>query len=292
MNARSLLRSCKSTLLPALVATAMLTGCKPKPTDPPDSTGGSDPTTAGDATAEGGDDGDAVDPGPPQEPDPPEVAKGRHEVLLGHYEEAIKILDPVYIDLKDREQYRAGGLAGAWLAVAHSQIVFENAAEPAGHALAMAEKTGDAEVEAAAKLARGASLLAEGDFTAAAEAFAASAAADPSSPESLLALVWDGEALIGSAFGGGSTIVRPEDLDAAKAAYKKAAETASGAGDEKDIIIGRAEEGMAAVADYQGDKATICTHAFASIDHYKAAGAAEFLVHGPSDLAAKYKCKP
>lgn len=292
MNARSL-RSAKTSLLPALVATAMLVGCKPKPTDPPDTTGGGDPTTTGgDATADGGDDGDVTDPGPPQEPDPAELATGRHEVLLGNYEEGIKILDPLYKDLKEREQYRAGGLAGAWLAVAHSQIVFENAAEPAAHALAMANKTGDAEVVAAAKLARGASLLAEGDYAAAAEAFAASALADPSSPESLLALVWDGEALIASAFGGGSTIVRPEDLDAAKKAYKKAAEAAAGAGDEKDIIIGRAEEGLAAVADYQGDKATICTHAFSSIDHYKAAGAAEFLVHGPSDLAAKYKCKP
>ena len=287
MNARSL----RSTpLLSAFLATAMLVGCKPEPTTPPDTTAG-DPTTAGDG-AEGGDDGELTDPGPPQEPDPPEVAKGRHEVLLGHYQQAVDLLDPVYNDLKEREQYRAGGLAGAWLAVAHAQIVFENAADPAAHALAMAEKTGDAEVASAAKLARGAVLLAEGDFTAAAEAFAASAAAAPKSPEALLALVWDGEALIGSAFGGGSTIVRPEDLDAAKKAYSQAAEAAVGAGDEKDIIIGRAEEGLAAVADYQGDKASICTHAFASIDHYKAAGAAEFLVHGPSDLAAKYKCKP
>ncbi len=276
--------------LPAALAASPLSCGKQKtpPTTPP--------TTAGvdDGAADGGagDDGAVEDPGPPQEPDPAELAKGRHEVLLGHYQAAIDILDPLYNDLKEREQYRAGGLAGAWLAIAHAQIVFENAAEPTAHAVEMAEKTKDNEVEAAAKLARGAALLAEGDFPAGAEAFAAAAAADPSSPEGMLALIWDGESLIGSAFGGGSSIVKPEDLEAAKVAYGKAAAAAPSAGAEKDILLGRAEEGLAAVADYQKARDVICTHAFASIDHYKAAGAADFLVSGPSELATKYKCKP
>ncbi|MEM6996601.1 MAG: hypothetical protein AAF721_39220, partial [Myxococcota bacterium] len=161
--------------LPFALALAPLSCGKPKtPTTTP-TTG--DGATAGDGAATDDSGGVVEDPGPPQEPDPEALAKGRHEVLLGHYEAAIEVLDPLYADLKQREQYRAGGLAGAWLAIAHAQIVFENAAEPTAHATAMADKTKDKEVEAAAKLARGASLLAEGDFPAAAESFAAAAAA-------------------------------------------------------------------------------------------------------------------
>lgn len=277
-------------LFPLLAATTVACGPKKQPTTPPATTGGDVADAGDDGAADGGD--VVEDPGPPQEPDPIEIAKGRHEILLGHYEQGITILEPVYADLKEREQYRASGLAGAWLAIAHAQIVFENAAEPTAHATAMADKTGDAEVEAAAKLARGTALLAEGDFTAAAESLGAAGKADPGSPESMLALVYDGEALIGSAFGGGSTVVNPDALVEAKAAYAEAAKEAGEAGDEKDILLGRAEEGLAAVADYQKDKSTICGHAFSSIDHYNAAGAADFLVSGPSELASKHKCKP
>lgn len=263
-------------------------GTKKKPTTAP--------TTDGDGVVADGQpeakDSEPAKPWPPQDPDPAEIALGRHEVLLGHYDEAVALLEPLYTDLKAREQYRAGGLAGAWLAIAHAQIVYEKAAEPIAHATAMAEKTSDAEVLAAAKLARGALLLAEGDHTAATESLTASAAADPTSPESILALVWNGEALIGHAFNGGSTIVSPEDLDTAKLAYDQAKAAAVDAGPEKDILLGRAQEGLAAVADYQRDKAALCTNAFASIDHYNAAGAADFLVSGPTDLASKYRCKP
>lgn len=278
-------------LIPTALALSPMACGKPKPPTQPPATPDETATNGGDEDGASDEDG-AEDQGPPQEPDPAALLQGRHEILLGHYQAGIDLLTPVHTDLAAREQYRAGGLAAAWLAIAHAQIVFENAAEPTAHAMAMADKTKDHEVEAAAKLARGAALLAEGDFPAGAEALAAAAAADPGSPEGILAFIWNGEALIGSAFGGGRSVVKPEDLDAAKEAYGKAAAASADAGKEKDILRGRAEEGLAAVADYQRDRDVICIHAFASIDHYKAAGAAEFLVSGPSDLATKHKCKP
>jgi len=276
-------------LLPATLALAPLACGPDKPTTPP--------TTGPVASGDGGEDGatpdePALDPGPPQEPDPAEIAQGRHEVLLGHYQAAIDLLNPVYDDLKTREQFHASGMAGAWLAVAHAQIVFENAEEPATHAAAMADRTGDAGLLAAAKLARGSILLAEGDAAAASQALVAAAAAEPTSVAAALALVYDGEALIGTAFGGGRAIINPGHLDEAKEAYNNAATAAPGTGDEADALLGRADEGLAAIADYQKDKDATCKHAFASIDHYKAAGAADFLVSGPSELASKRKCKP
>ncbi len=119
-------------------------GKEKKPTTSPD-----DLTTAGDVTDTPADEEapkEPIEPDVPQEPDPPQITEGAHQYLLGHYQEAIDLLTPVYADLKERKQYRASGLAGGWLALAHAQIVFESGQEPSQHGLEMAEGTQDAEV--------------------------------------------------------------------------------------------------------------------------------------------------
>lgn len=249
-----------------------------------------DTTTPPDTTA--GDGGQAVDADVPQEPDPPEIEQGAHAYLLGNYQEAIDILTPVYADLKERSQYRASGLAGGWLAAAHAQVVFENGEEPANHAVAMADKTQDPEVVAAAKLGHGAFLLGSEDFDAAAVAFDQAAEAAPQTPAGAVANILRAQARIGSAFGSGEStkLENPQDLEKAKKAYQAAEGTAQG-GVETEIIMGRVEEGRAAIAKYQNDNKALCEHAVKAIGHYKAAGASDFLVEGPQRLAADNKCE-
>lgn len=262
-----------------------------KPTDVPDV----DPP-AGDATptdATGVEEQkEPVEPDVPQEPDPPEIAEGAHEYLLGHYQQAIDKLGPIYTDLKERKQYRASGLAGGWLALAHAQIVFESGQEPSKHALEMADRTQDPEVKAVAQLAHGAMLLGNEDYAAAAAAFTNAVNAAPKTLPGALANILRAESLIGSAFGtsASETVENPEDLEEAKKAYAAASEVAN-SGEETDALLGRVEEGLAAVSRYQGDKAAVCSHAAESIKHFEAAGVSDFLVEGPRGLGDKFGCK-
>ena len=237
-------------------------------------------------------DGPATEPEVPQEPDPPEIAEAAHAYLLGNYQEVIDKLEPLFQDLEQRQQWRASGLAGGWLALAHAQIVFENAEGPSQHALAMAEKTGDREVKAVAQLAHGAFLMGNEDFTAAQQAFDAAAGAAPETAAGALANILRAESLIGRAFGSGASdkVQNPADLESAKKAYEQAAKTAQ-SGVENDLILGRVEEGLAAIAKYQGNRDEVCTHAVASVQHYKAAGVSQFLLDGPARLASDHKCE-
>ncbi len=233
-----------------------------------------------------------AEPPPPQDPDPEALAQGVHQVLTGHYDESIAILDPIYTGMREPNQYRASGLAGGWLAVAHAQVVFENAEAPAKHALEMSGNLADPEVSAVARLGRGAFLLAQEDYAAAKEAFGAAAAAAPGTAPGVYASLLHGEALIGTAFGSAANtqIEKPEDLDAARAAYQSAVDGAQNAGAERDILLGRAKEGLAAVAKYQRDNEALCTNAFEALDHYRAAEASTFLLDGPARLATDAKC--
>ncbi len=260
------------------------------PTDPPN---GDTP-----ATDTGGEVGDTeepkepIEPDVPQEPDPAEIAEGAHQYLLGHYQEAIDMLAPVYADLKERKQYRASGLAGGWLALAHAQIVFESGQEPSKHALEMADRTQDPEVKAVAQLAHGAMLMGNEDYEAASAAFTNAASAAPETVAGALANILRAESLIGSAFGSSASdkVENPEDLEEAKKAYASASKVAQ-AGKETDALMGRVEEGLAAVSRYQGDRPAICTHAVASYEHFTKAGVSDFLVEGPRGLADKFDCK-
>lgn len=250
-------------------------------TTPPPDTGDTPDATAG-----------ADEPEVPQDPDPPEIQEAAHLYLQGRYQEAVDKLEPVYADLKERSQWRASGLAGGWLALSHAQIVFENAEEPAQHALAMAEKTGDPEVKAVAQAAHGAYLMGNEDFTAAKQAFDAAAGAAPQTVAGAMANILRAESLIGRAFGSGASedVKNPADLEAAKKAYEQAGATAN-AGIEKDILLGRVEEGLAAIAKYQGNREGVCTHATEAVNHLRAAEASDFLLDGPMRLAADHNCE-
>jgi len=278
--------------LPSLLALLLLAPSCGKPqtgTVTPDETDTDDGTTVSTEDPQ-------AEPPPPQDPDPAELAEGVHQVLTGHYEEGIAILDPIYTGMREPSQYRASGLAGGWLAVAHAQIVFENAEGPAQHALEMGGKLQDPEVDAVAKLGRGAFLLAQEDYEAAKQALQAAAAASPESAPGAYAQILYGEALIGTAFGTAESnqLENPEDLDSAKKSYEAAVSAATvnaDGGEQSDALLGRAKEGLAAVAKYQRDRDALCKNAFESVDHYKAAGASNFLLDGPSRLATDAKCK-
>jgi len=277
-------------IVPSLIALLLVApacGKKTETTTPDDGA-----ATVTDGGGDGATEEPTAEPPPPQDPDPAELGTGVHQVLTGHYEEGIATLDPIYTGMREPNQSRASGLAGGWLAVAHSQIVFENADAPAAHALEMGGKLQDPEVDAVAKLGRGAFLLAQEDYEAAKQAFEAAAAAAPDSAPGAYALILHGETMIGTAFGSASNtqLEKPEDLDAAKASYEAAAKAAEGSAAERDILLGRAKEGLAAVAKYQRDQETLCSNAYASVDHYKAAGASTFLLDGPARLATDAKC--
>jgi hypothetical protein len=253
---------------------------------------------ADDTETEVPDDGDAADTEPaepdvPQEPDPPEIGKGQTQYLLGNYEEVGSMLGDLSADLKARSQYRAGGLAAGWLALALARDVVEDAEEPAAHALAMAEKTGDPEVVAVGNMASGAVALGLEDFDRAVSAFEAAAAAEEAPPAlNALAHAMLAEALIGRAFGpgGSSKLQNPEDLDAARRSYEEALTPAAGTA-ESDMLLGRIHEGLAAVAKYKGDRAAICENAKIASEKYEAAGVSDYLKEGPNMLAQTAKCE-
>ena len=230
-----------------------------------------------------------LDDSVPQEPDPAEIAQGQQKYLVGEYADVITLLQPLYADLKERKQYRASALAGTWLALAHAKSVFENSKEPAEWALSMAASTADAEVAAAVALAMGAYQIGNEDFDHAITSLAG-AAASPDAGTAALGHVLKAEALIGAAFGGGEseTVQHPEKFDEAKAEYDAAAASAKGHAAE-DLLMGRIEEGYAALADYRKDKAGVCPHALAALSAFSRGGAKR-LLEGPAELARDNKC--
>jgi hypothetical protein len=205
---------------PLLLAGLLVVGAcekKPEETTPPDPTSG---TT---------DEPVAIDTSVPQEPDPPELAQGAQQYLLGQYAEVVTLLTPIYADLKERQQYRASAIAGAWLALAHAKQVYENAKEPAEYALSMAQSTEDPEVDAAAGLAMAAYQIGHEEFDPAAASLRPALAAKDG-VSATLAHVLHAEALIGAAFGGGDSesVQNPAKFDEAKTAYDAAAAKAKG----------------------------------------------------------------
>lgn len=230
--------------------------------------------------------------GAPQEPPPPAIAQAAHAYMIGNYDGAIASLTPLWNDLREREQHHASGLAAGWLALAHAQLVFENAEEPYKYALSMAEQTQDPELTTLAKVAHGAFLLGQEDFESARQAFLVASEGHSQSLAGALASILRAESLIGSAFGSGDseTVQNPADLEAAKVAYEAAADVAE-SGIETDIVMGRVEEGRAAIAKFQRDKTAACEHAAAAIKHLTAAEASDFLVEGPSRVMQEFRCQ-
>lgn len=263
-----------------IVALLALGACEKKPeeTTPPDPTSGTPDVKPIE-----------LDTSVKQEPDPAELAQGAQQYLLGQYADVVTLLSPIYADLKERQQYRASAIAGAWLALAHAKQVFENGKEPAEWALSMAQSTEDPEVDVAAGLAMGAYRIGNEEFEPAVESLQA-ALGSKDGVTATLAHILHAEALIGAAFGSGDseTVQNPAKFDEAKTAYDAASAKAKGSASE-DLLVGRIEEGYAAIADYKIDKPGSCPHAIASLTAFQRAGA-KGLLEGPAGIARKNKC--
>lgn len=226
----------------------------------------------------------------PQEPDPAAIAESRAKVIVGDNPAAIAALEPILGDLKEREQLRASGLTAAWLAIALSHDVAENAREPAEHALAMAERTGDAEVKVAAKIAIGAYNLGTEHFPEAAAAFEEAYKLDGQGPNAALALTYYGETKISMAFDGDDKISNPGELTTAAGSFDKAKKLAAGQ-PGNEVIAGRATVGLAAVSRYKNDNGKACDLIKEALGIYESASAAAYLSEGAQALKDAANCK-
>ena len=288
----------KRTLL-CLTAFALLGACKKNPdTTQPDDTKTGD---TGAATEPAG--GGTPPAGVPQEPDPAGIAQARDQYLLGNFDKAKEILEPLTADLKTRQQLRASGLSAGWLALSVVEPVAENAKEPAEHAVAMGDQTGDKEVQIVAKLALGAYQLGIDDDTNAATTFEAAYKLQSDGPNAGLALVLYGEAKINMAFGGEDKdqLANPGELDSAASTFVKAQRAAAAPGNE--LIAARAFEGLASVANYKKNFKEACTQAEEALKIYTAKSAGQALTDriaaikdaancgAPAAPAAKAKAK-
>ena len=277
----------KRTLL-CLTAFALLGACKKDPatTPPGDTKTGDTGGTPTDGTAGGN------PTGVPQEPDPPAIAQAREQYMLGNFDKAREMLEPLTADLKTRQQLRASGLSAGWLALAVAEPVAENAKEPAEYAVAMGEQTGDKEVQILGNLAIGSYQLGMDDMANAATSFEAAYKLQADGPNAGLALVLYGEAKVNLAFGGEEKeqIAHPEELDSAASTFVKAQRLAA-AQPGNELIAARAYEGIASVANYKKNFKEACTQIAEAAKIYKTKNAGQPLIERVNAIMDAANCK-
>jgi hypothetical protein len=272
-------------ILLCLTAIALLGACKKDPaTTPPD----------GDGTTKPGDPGDkpVETTTVKQEPDPPAIAEARTQYLLGNFDKVKEALTPLTADLKTREQLRASGLSAGWLALAVVNPVAEDAKEPAEHAVAMADKTGDKEVQVVAKLAFGAYQLGTEEYAGAATSFEEAYKLQTDGPNAGLALVLYGTAKVSLAFGGEEKdqITNPQELDLAASTFSKAQRlAASQPGNE--MVAALAYEGLASAAQYKKNFAEACNQLAEATKIYTSKGAGQPLIERANAIGDAANCK-
>ncbi|RMG95417.1 MAG: hypothetical protein D6705_13710 [Deltaproteobacteria bacterium] len=245
-----------------------------------------DVASLGDGAAEAG----PTDP--PQDPDPPELRAAFEAYLRGDPEAAVAALDPVLGTWEGDGRIRARAMGHALLALARAEDVVEQAEPHARAASEEAAKLHDPEVTAHARLAEGVFALGVEHFDDAVAALEAAASAEAPAELRALAQILLGQARIGRAYGpgGGSKLLHPEDLDAARAAYEAALALADGT-PTAALLEGRAHEGLAAVAKYKGEHEALCEHAAKASERLAAAEATERLREGPRLLAEAGRCE-
>jgi len=275
----------KRTLL-CLTAFALLGACGKKPNDttPPGDTTGDTGTKTGDPATGG--------TGVPQEPDPAAIAQAREQYLLGNYDKAKELLEPLVADLKTRQQLRASGLSAGWLALAVVDPVAENAKEPAEHAVAMGDQSGDKEVQILGKLAIGSYQLGTDDPASAATNFEAAYKLQADGPNAGLALVLYGQAKVNLAFGGEEKdqIAHPEELDSAASTFVKAQRLVAGQ-PGNELVAARAYEGIASVANYKKNFREACTQIAEAAKIYQAKSAGQPLIERVNAIMEAAKCE-
>jgi hypothetical protein len=271
-----------------LTAIALLGACKKDPgTTPPDGDG-----KTGDTGATGGDTGaKPAETTVPQEPDPPAIAEGRTQYLLGHFDKVKESLGPLTADLKARQQLRASGLSAGWYALAVADPVAEDAHEPAEHAIAMGEKTGDKEVQIVAKLAMGAYQMGTEDYAGAATNFEEAYKLQTDGPNAALALVHYGSAKISLAFGGEEKdqITKPEEIDLALSTFTKAQRLAA-TQPGNEMVAALAFEGMASAANYKRNPAEACKQLAEAQKIYAEKGAGQPLLDRANAIGDAANC--
>lgn len=275
----------KRTLL-CLTVIALVGACKKDPatTTPPDGAGAGTGTPVGDTKPAG-------TPAVAQEPDPPAIAEGREQFLLGNFDKAKELLTPLTEDLKTRQQLRASGLSAAWLALSVVDPVAEDAKDPAEHAVAMGDQTGDKEVQILGKLALGAYQLGIDDDVNAAANFEAAYKLQSDGPNAGLALVLYGEAKVNMAFGGEEKeqLSNPGELDSAASTFTKAQRlAASQPGSE--MIAARALTGLASVANYKKNLKDACSNAMEAGKLFTAKKAGQPLMERVNAIIDDAKC--
>ena len=274
----------KRTLL-CLTVLALVGACKKDPvTTPPDGGGAGTTTPTGDTKPDG-------PPAVAQEPDPPAIAEGREQFLLGNFDKAKEMLTPLTEDLKTRQQLRASGLSAAWLALSVVDPVAEDAKDPAEHAVAMGEQTGDKEVQIVAKLALGAYQLGVDDDVNAAANFEAAYKLQTDGPNAGLALVLYGEAKVNMAFGGEEKeqLANPGELDSAASTFTKAQRLAA-ATPGNEMITARALTGLASVANYKKNLKDACSNAMEAGKLFTAKQAGQPLMERVNAIIDDAKC--
>jgi hypothetical protein len=222
---------------------------------------------------------------PPQDPDPAEIATLYDRYLKGDYEAVATEAETLRVDLTADTQVRAYSLASSIRALAAGQNVAEDGRAPSEEAVANADKLQDPEAQQLAHIAHGAYLIGVQDAAAAqAELEAAIALSGPYGALGQLKLA---EAHLNQAFSTEEEdkIENPAKLDDARTAYQAALDSGP------DIIKAHAQQGLAAVAKYKGEKDAICTHAQEAENLFVAAGGTDNLREVPQLLAGEGKCK-
>jgi hypothetical protein len=266
------------TLL-TLAALAVTPACKKEPTQNPD-----------DVADSGGTEPEPEPEGPPpipaQDPDPAEIATLYARYLQGDYEAVATEANTLAAAQTADTQIRAKALASSIAALASAESVPENGKAGSEQAVADGDRLADAAVQQLAHVAHGTVLVRTGD-TAGGQTELESAVA-LAGPYAGLAHLMLAEAYLNGAFGEGEEedkVVKPEQLDKAKAEYEAALTAA------EPILQGQAHEGLAAVAKHKGDKEAICTHVQEAENLYAANGATESIREVPGILAKDGKCK-
>ena len=228
-----------------------------------------------------GEEGAAVPKKVPQQPDPEEIAQARDLYLAGNYAQVGELLSGKAEGWEGDDRQRARALANAWLALAAVEEVPENAKRTAEAAETEARAVDDMEARQLANLAKASYLIGISDHPTACKVLERSVELS----DSYLGLlhVIQGQCLINLAFEG-EAIAHPEKLVAAQAEFEKARSDGSSA------IVGRALEGLAAVAKYQGKRDQICPLVLEAKSSYEAASASEYLLEGPTRLAEESNC--
>ncbi len=229
---------------------------------------------------------------PPQEPDPPQLAEALAAYLRGDPEAVVAAVEPALPSWTGDGRIRARAVGHALLALARAEDVVEQAEAHAKAAADEAARLDDPEVAAYARLAEGIFALGVEEFDRAVAALEAAAGDDVPAQPRALARILLGQALIGRAYGpgGGSKLLRPEDLDAARKAYEAALAAAADT-EAAPLLEGRAHEGLAAVAKYKGERDVLCAEAKLATERLTAGEATERLLEGPRLLAETSRCE-